>query len=245
MAGPGQHPDVGSGAEFPVPARADHDAAHPGILETQSLHRVVQFDVDAQIVGVELEFVAVEQTPGLVDCEHQLGGRTLGREGPASVARRAGFEVDAHAMRPVPGFEAFPTWRVGRSDNDARPANRRVPRPRIAQGHGRRSGAVMLQRRRLGPRRAASSPAVTFRMGTASPGPATGAIPAPSVGSTARAETKTASRQGSSAMAVPAGRVWRSFRVGGRRRAISLPYVDALRRFGTLGQNGQGVVVDK
>ena len=41
-----------------------HDALDLGVLEAQPLHGVVQLDVDAEVVGVELELVVVAQ-PGV------------------------------------------------------------------------------------------------------------------------------------------------------------------------------------
>ena len=52
-----EHADIGAGAEHIVLAGLDDDAAHFRMLEAQPLHRVVQFDVDAEVVGIELELV--------------------------------------------------------------------------------------------------------------------------------------------------------------------------------------------
>ena len=60
-----EHADIGAGAEHVVLARLDDDAAHLRMLEAQPLHRVVQLDVDAEIVGIELELVVAEaRRPG-------------------------------------------------------------------------------------------------------------------------------------------------------------------------------------
>ncbi len=58
MAGAGQHPDVRAGAEDALLARHQHHGPHLGVLEAQPLHGVGELDVDAQVVGVELELVA-------------------------------------------------------------------------------------------------------------------------------------------------------------------------------------------
>ena len=50
-----------------VLAAGDDHRAHLGVLEAQPLDGVVQLDVDAQVVGVELELVAGHQAAVLVD----------------------------------------------------------------------------------------------------------------------------------------------------------------------------------
>ncbi len=71
MGGAGQHADIGAGAEHPRLARAQQDHPHSGMLEAQPLDGVGQLDVDAEIVGVELELVAFEQRALLVDVHSQ------------------------------------------------------------------------------------------------------------------------------------------------------------------------------
>ena len=64
------------------------------MLEAQPLDRVGQLDVDAEIVGVELELVALEQRALLVDVHQQRRDLAVDRELPVPVARRIGLEVD-------------------------------------------------------------------------------------------------------------------------------------------------------
>ena len=66
-----QHADVGAGAEHPRLAGAQQDDAHLRMLEAQPLQRVGQLDIDAEIVGVELELIAFEQRRVLVDVHQQ------------------------------------------------------------------------------------------------------------------------------------------------------------------------------
>ena len=47
-----EHADIGAGAEDVVLARLDDDAAHLRMLEAQALHRIVELDIDTEIVGV-------------------------------------------------------------------------------------------------------------------------------------------------------------------------------------------------
>ena len=62
-----QHADVGAGAEHARLARAQQHDLHFRMLEAQPLDRVGQLDIDAEVVGVELELVALEQRALLVD----------------------------------------------------------------------------------------------------------------------------------------------------------------------------------
>src|SRR5262249_43287350 len=71
---------------------------HGGMLEAQPLDRVGQFDIDAEIVGVELEIVAIEQPRFLVDVHHQCGDFAVDSQLPMAIARRLGLKTDAHAI---------------------------------------------------------------------------------------------------------------------------------------------------
>ena len=94
VARAGQHADVGAGAEHAILARAQQHGFHLGMLETQPLHGVGEFDVDAEIVGIQLELVALEQAAVLVDVHRQRGDVAVDRKLPVPVARRIGLEID-------------------------------------------------------------------------------------------------------------------------------------------------------
>ena len=64
------------------------------MLEAQPLHRVVELDVDAEVVGVELELVAVEQAAGLIDVHDQIGDLAVELDAPVAIARRLGLKID-------------------------------------------------------------------------------------------------------------------------------------------------------
>jgi hypothetical protein len=88
-----QHPDVRPRAEDLVEPAGDHDRPHLGVLEAQPLDRVVQLDVDAEVVGVELELV-----PG--DEAAVLGGAELdGRDRPVELQRQVTVGVRARVER--------------------------------------------------------------------------------------------------------------------------------------------------
>ena len=64
------------------------------MLEAQALERVGELDVDAEIVGIELEQIALEQAAVLVDVHGQRGDVAIDRELPMLVAGRFGLEID-------------------------------------------------------------------------------------------------------------------------------------------------------
>ena len=69
-------------------------AATLGMLEAQPLHRVGQLDIDAEIVGVELELVAGREAARLVDVELQGGDSVLDTQAPVTIAIRRSAHVD-------------------------------------------------------------------------------------------------------------------------------------------------------
>ena len=64
------------------------------MLEAQPLHRVVELDIDAKVVGVEFEFVAVEKAAGLVNVHDQVGDIAVALDAPVAIARGPGLEID-------------------------------------------------------------------------------------------------------------------------------------------------------
>ena len=83
-----EHEDVRAGAEHALlAARHDH-APHFGMLEAYPLQRVGKLDVDAEVVGIELELVAGIQAAVLVDVQRQRRDRAVERELPVRVAVR-------------------------------------------------------------------------------------------------------------------------------------------------------------
>ena len=66
-----KHVDVGARAEHALFRAGDDHALHFGMLEADAVERVVQLDVHAQVVGVELELVAGHDAAVLVDIHGQ------------------------------------------------------------------------------------------------------------------------------------------------------------------------------
>ena len=67
------------------------------MLEAQPLHRIRQLDIDAEIVGIELELIAFEQPAILIDIHGQRSDLAIDFQLPMPVARRIGLEVDMPA----------------------------------------------------------------------------------------------------------------------------------------------------
>ncbi len=68
MRGLGERGDVGARAEDRCPwLERITTARTSGVLETQALERVGKLDIDAQVVGIELELGAGEEAAGRVD----------------------------------------------------------------------------------------------------------------------------------------------------------------------------------
>src|SRR5262249_42754487 len=95
----GQHVDVGARAEDTVQGARDDDAAHLGVLEAQPLHGVVELEVDAEIVRVELEAVTGAQGPVFLDRHHEPGERPFDRQLPVRVFSGGALERDRRVFR--------------------------------------------------------------------------------------------------------------------------------------------------
>ena len=94
-----EHVNVCAGAEDAIFRAGDDDGANFGMLEADALERVVEFDVDAKIVGVELEFVAGAQAAVFGDVHGERGDGRLEGEAPVFVARWVGAVVDRLGLR--------------------------------------------------------------------------------------------------------------------------------------------------
>ena len=94
VGGEAQHEDVGSGTEDAVLAAGDHHAAYFGMLEADALQGVVQFDIDAEVVGVQLQLVAGLDAAVLVDVEVQRGDCAVEAQAPVLVLVGVGVVGD-------------------------------------------------------------------------------------------------------------------------------------------------------
>ena len=100
MARAGEHPDVGSGTEHAILARLqDHDF-DLRMLEAQALQGVGKLYVDAEVVRVELQLIALEQRRCLVDVERQLCDLAHTGKLPVPIGLRRALKVDTPRRRP-------------------------------------------------------------------------------------------------------------------------------------------------
>jgi hypothetical protein len=90
-----EHEDVRAGAEHPLARAGQDDRAHLGMLEANALQRVVQLDVDAEIVGVQLELVSGANAGILCDVHGERRDRAVERKLPMPVTVRMRCEIDA------------------------------------------------------------------------------------------------------------------------------------------------------
>ncbi len=144
VGGLAQHPDVGARAEDPLLAGGEDDRADLGMLEAQALDGVVELDVHAQVVGVELELVAGHEAAVLLDVHGERGHRAVEGELPVPVPARVRPEIDHHARavaHHLSSSRGSPTapWRswIPRSPSRAwcRRRDRRCRRPRARGCH--------------------------------------------------------------------------------------------------------------
>ena len=73
-----QHEDVGAGAEDALLQAGDDDGVDFGMLEADALNRVGQLDVDAEIVGIELQPVVGREAGVFLHVHRQR------RDGPSN-----------------------------------------------------------------------------------------------------------------------------------------------------------------
>ena len=75
------------------------------MLEADAVQRVVELDIDAEIVGIELELVAGLDPAILGDVERERRHVPVERQPPMPVAVGMGLEIDhgANRLRRMPG----------------------------------------------------------------------------------------------------------------------------------------------
>ncbi len=65
-----------------------------GMFKTETLHGVVQLDVDSQVIGVHLQLVVIPESAGRIYSQLESGNRTFHRQCPVPVVVRMGSEVN-------------------------------------------------------------------------------------------------------------------------------------------------------
>jgi hypothetical protein len=88
-------------------APAQNDARYLGMLEANALQDVVQLDVNAEVVGVQLELVAGPQAAIFVDVHGECGHAAVNCEPPMAMLSRSHVERDQ--------FLLIYGWHTGRT----------------------------------------------------------------------------------------------------------------------------------
>src|SRR5713101_2088370 len=94
VRGKPKHIDVGAGTENAILGAGDDDGADFRMLEADALQRVMQLDIDAEVVGVELELVTGTDAAVFRDVHGERGDGTVESEAPMLVAGGIGLEID-------------------------------------------------------------------------------------------------------------------------------------------------------
>ena len=89
-----QHVDVGAGTEKPLTGAGDDDAMHFRMLEANAIERIGELDVDAEIVGIELELVARLERRVFRHPKRERRDRAV--EGKLPVSISAGARIEAY-----------------------------------------------------------------------------------------------------------------------------------------------------
>ena len=100
MARLAEHVDVGARAEYPLLAARYDDGADLGMLEADAVERIGQFDIDTEIVRVELEPVAGIEPAILLDIEGQGRDRARAFEAPMPITAGVGVEGNHRSSLP-------------------------------------------------------------------------------------------------------------------------------------------------
>ena len=98
VAGCGQHTDVCTGAKHPFLAGFKVHNTDLGVFEAKPLQCVIKFDIDTEVIGVELELVTVSLATVLIHIEYKFGNIAFDVECPVPVTRRFGLEIDGHRV---------------------------------------------------------------------------------------------------------------------------------------------------
>jgi hypothetical protein len=95
-----QHADVGAGTKHGIDTGGDHDGPDFGMPEAQSLHCIVELDIDADVVGIQLQFVAGRMRAVLIDRHDQPCNGSVDGDRPVPVLIRRGPEIELRRLCP-------------------------------------------------------------------------------------------------------------------------------------------------
>ena len=95
-----KHEDIGARTEDALFQAGDHHGANRRMLEADAVECVMQFDVDAEVVAVELELVTRAQAGGLVDIHRQSGDGPVNAQRSVVDAGKLGGKRSIHGRSP-------------------------------------------------------------------------------------------------------------------------------------------------
>src|SRR5262249_43298911 len=94
------------------------------MLEADTLERIVQLDIDAKVIGIELELVAFPQRALFIDIHQKSRYRTVAGQLPMPIAVRMSLEND-----PLPGGLSLHIHSGMRHDNSSCKFIKERPQP--------------------------------------------------------------------------------------------------------------------
>jgi len=94
VRGKAEHVNVGAGTEDAVLGAGDDHRADFRMLEADALECIMQLDIDAEIVGVELEFISRPDTAVFRHVHGERGDGAVESKAPMLVAGGIGLEID-------------------------------------------------------------------------------------------------------------------------------------------------------
>src|SRR6516165_4607377 len=99
MLGETEHLDIRARAKHLFFGRSENDGGDLRMLETEPLHRIIEFDIDRQIIRIQLELVTRADTAVLVHIHRQSGDLAVEAELPVAVAVGTSPKLD-HGSAP-------------------------------------------------------------------------------------------------------------------------------------------------
>ena len=73
------------------------------MLEAQPLHRIIQLDIDAEVVGVQLQLVAGREAAILVNIHRERRDRPIEAQLPVAIFCGLGAKIDHRELTPIGG----------------------------------------------------------------------------------------------------------------------------------------------
>jgi len=89
-----QHANIGTRTKDILLGRGEDNRAHLRVFETKPLHGIVKLDIDAEVVGIELQLVTLFEAAVRVHIHGEGRDLTFCGEPPMAIAFGCGLKVD-------------------------------------------------------------------------------------------------------------------------------------------------------